>query len=264
MLPCHTSAQSKNHFEELSNHFIEDGQTISWLAFPEETLAYLTPEELRLLRNHIYARHGYIFKSEDLKKYFSKYKWYSPHLENIDSQLNSVEKDNIALVQIFESAKRHRPSPITGLDSRVWLKGCWQVGSTTVASTYNDRFSFVVEDYSFAFIGGRTDDNIWTTNLNFSGRYTIPNTNQIEFEIITKDMLRKVPGPIYKDPETGKTMYRTGLRVETKHYEKSEGYDYKTVALGDITSYTNPDGIEKTFVKIDGLIYWKISKESCD
>ncbi|WP_078775722.1 YARHG domain-containing protein [Fibrobacter intestinalis] len=29
-----------------------------------------------ILRNSIFARHGYIFKSEDLKAYFSKFNWY--------------------------------------------------------------------------------------------------------------------------------------------------------------------------------------------
>lgn len=264
ILNQYTSAQSKNHFEELSNYFIQDGQSISWLAFSEEKLAYLTPEELRLLRNHIYARRGYIFKSEDLKKHFSNYEWYHPRLAEAESQLNNIEKNNISLVQVFENAKRHRLNPFTGLDSRLWLKGCWQVGTSTVASALDDRFIFVIEDFSFAFIGSEAEDNISSRSLNFSGRYTIPDNSKIEFEIITKDMLVKYPAPTRKDTQTGKPVYTTGLRVETKHYEKDKGYNYKTVAIGDITSYTNPDGIEKVFVKIDGLVYWKISQESCD
>ncbi len=264
MLHYNTIAQHKNHFEELCNYHIQDGQTISWLAFVEEQLAYLTPAELRLLRNHVYARHGYIFKTEELKAYFSKFDWYKPQLAEVENLLNKLEKSNIELVQIFENAKTFRPSPLTGLDSRSLLKGCWQLGSTTIASNYNDRFSFSIDDYSFAFIGGKTDNNISARNLDFSGRFTIPDNNKIEFEIITKDMLVKFPGPSYTDAKTGKKVYRTGLRVETIHYEKSEGYDYKTVELGDFTHYTNPDGLEKHFVKINGQIYWRISLEGCD
>ncbi|WP_415225378.1 YARHG domain-containing protein [Psychromonas sp.] len=33
------------------------------------------PTELRLMRNEIFARHGFIFKSKDLKRYFSQRSW---------------------------------------------------------------------------------------------------------------------------------------------------------------------------------------------
>ena len=36
----------------------------------------LTEEEIRYARNEIYARHGYIFKADDLNKYFKSKKWY--------------------------------------------------------------------------------------------------------------------------------------------------------------------------------------------
>jgi hypothetical protein len=264
MLKNNAFAQKKNYFEELCHYYVQDGQTIAWLEFSEEQLAHLSLQELRLLRNHFYARHGYIFKSEDLKKYFSKFDWYAPRLAKVESLLNTLEKSNIELIKCFENAQRITPSPITGLDSRSWLKGCWQAGSTTVATGYQDRFSFALEDYSFAFIGGDTEENISTRNLNFSGRFTIPDKNKIEFEIITKDVLVKFPGPVRKDPKTGKEMHTTGLRIETKHYEKSEGYDYKSVELSDIVHYTNPDGIEKYFVKINGQMYWRISLEICE
>jgi hypothetical protein len=35
-------------------------------------------KELRILRNEIYAKHGRIFESKDLRDYFGKCTWYHP------------------------------------------------------------------------------------------------------------------------------------------------------------------------------------------
>jgi len=47
-------------------------------AYVKETLKSLTKEELRLLRNHLFAIYGYVFKSEDLARYFDNQVWYLP------------------------------------------------------------------------------------------------------------------------------------------------------------------------------------------
>jgi hypothetical protein len=52
-------------------------------------------EELRLLRNTIYAQYGYDFNSPDLKKYFSQFAWYmpDPNLKMEDIRLTEKEKE---------------------------------------------------------------------------------------------------------------------------------------------------------------------------
>jgi len=62
-------------------------------------LELLTPRQLRLARNEIYARHGYIFESDDLRIYFSKKSWYFPNPSYDGSSLNSVEKYNVMLIK---------------------------------------------------------------------------------------------------------------------------------------------------------------------
>ena len=49
-----------------------------WGDSVESTVSQLTDQELRLYRNLNYARVGYDFKDEILKKAFSKYNWYIP------------------------------------------------------------------------------------------------------------------------------------------------------------------------------------------
>ena len=57
-----------------------------------------TLKDLRIIRNEIFADYGYIFKSEDLRKYFSKEEWYHPSSEKVSDKLTDIEKMNIALI----------------------------------------------------------------------------------------------------------------------------------------------------------------------
>ncbi len=63
---------------------------------------FITCSELRIIRNEIFARYGYKFKSEDLIEYFSKQKWYIPLYDNVDTFLNEIEKENITLILVAE------------------------------------------------------------------------------------------------------------------------------------------------------------------
>lgn len=68
----------------------------------ESELAPLTLEQLRLARNEIYARRGYIFNSEDLQSYFSKKSWYYPDASYNGTTVNEIEKYNVELIQSRE------------------------------------------------------------------------------------------------------------------------------------------------------------------
>ncbi|MEH7097799.1 TcaA NTF2-like domain-containing protein [Neobacillus vireti] len=64
----------------------------------EADIANLTPEQLRLARNEIFARHGYEFKSVDLQNYFSQKSWYSPDPLFSESMISDIEKQNAELI----------------------------------------------------------------------------------------------------------------------------------------------------------------------
>jgi hypothetical protein len=69
---------------------------------PDE-IAGLSAAELRIARNEIYARHGYIFQSPDLSAHFSQFAWYKP--TRTAGQLNPVEQQNIGLIKGEEAAR---------------------------------------------------------------------------------------------------------------------------------------------------------------
>lgn len=57
---------------------------------------------LRIWRNAVYARHGRIFKSEDLQALFNEYIWYKPDENYSDDKLTDTDRANIKLIQKFE------------------------------------------------------------------------------------------------------------------------------------------------------------------
>lgn len=58
---------------------------------------------LRLIRNEIWARHGYIFTAPDLQQYFSAQPWYTPGNSNDAIQLSDIERLNVDLIKAMEN-----------------------------------------------------------------------------------------------------------------------------------------------------------------
>ncbi len=58
---------------------------------------------LRLMRNEIYARHGYIFSDPNLKRYFGNQPWYSGNTTDATKvyyrRLSQIERDNVKLIR---------------------------------------------------------------------------------------------------------------------------------------------------------------------
>jgi hypothetical protein len=79
-----------------------------WYARPltSADLEGRTADELRILRNEIYARHGYVFKSEELAVRFKKESWYRETPAFNPASLTGVEKANVALLKKTETERR--------------------------------------------------------------------------------------------------------------------------------------------------------------
>ena len=61
-------------------------------------LSSFRKETLRLMRNEIMARHGYVFQAQDLKDYFSREPWYKPGNDNSAIKLSLIEQLNVDLI----------------------------------------------------------------------------------------------------------------------------------------------------------------------
>lgn len=80
-------------------------QIASLTKIRNSSLQEQSKKELRLMRNEIFAAHGYIFKSADLREYFEKTKWYKPRYSNVDDRLTEIEKYNIKQILKVEKSK---------------------------------------------------------------------------------------------------------------------------------------------------------------
>ncbi|MEZ0374589.1 MAG: YARHG domain-containing protein [Candidatus Sericytochromatia bacterium] len=58
--------------------------------------------DLEVMRNSIYARHGYAFGDPVLRRYFEAYSWYVPVSLDVSRELTQLEQANIALIQRYE------------------------------------------------------------------------------------------------------------------------------------------------------------------
>ncbi len=69
-----------------------------------EELEKLTTFGLRIMRNEIYARHGYIFKSFFMNEYFKVWigNGYNPLYTNVEDKFTELEKENIRLIKSVE------------------------------------------------------------------------------------------------------------------------------------------------------------------
>jgi hypothetical protein len=78
--------------------------------YPQASIRPLTHNELiplskwqlKIMRNEIFARHGYIFKGAAMRNYFNAQPWYYPRLRDVSHLLTSIEQKNISFIQRYE------------------------------------------------------------------------------------------------------------------------------------------------------------------
>ncbi len=80
-------------YTKASNYFLNDSE-----------LNGLSKDDLKIMRNEIFARYGFIFQEGGkMNNYFKNEGWYKPKLNNVDSKLTQLEKYNIRLIKNYET-----------------------------------------------------------------------------------------------------------------------------------------------------------------
>jgi len=70
--------------------------------------------DLRILRNTIYAMHGFKFKSKDLQEHFQKFEWYSGTKDNVEHEFSKNEFLWIRVIAATEKANPPKPKDLIG------------------------------------------------------------------------------------------------------------------------------------------------------
>jgi len=182
---------------------------------PNTLLGLLAKEDLQLLRNAIYARHGMIFQSNYLSEYFKKFNWYKPVSKNVESKLSATDRTNIKNIQVFENAQPYsnlRKNQLVGrwIDSFPAPDYCGEI-------KFNNNNTIEIIDPLF--------------EGNIKGKYTIENgfliVSVIEIYDTDKNRWLTLPNP-----------YRLVLPVsDLKEFE----YDSYQVKIGFTTWYGGPN-----------------------
>ncbi|AZA81464.1 serine/threonine protein kinase [Chryseobacterium lactis] len=67
----------------------------------EKDIKNLRKLDLEIIKNSVFARHGYSFKKETYRDFFEQTDWYIPVSNNVDNELSPMEKENVALLNRF-------------------------------------------------------------------------------------------------------------------------------------------------------------------
>lgn len=80
-------------------------------ALTDDDLSALNPQQLTYARNEIYARHGAIFKSQELNSYFQGKAWYHATTQVTDVHLSDIELQNASKILDYQKANNKEYSP---------------------------------------------------------------------------------------------------------------------------------------------------------
>lgn len=89
-------------------------EKIAFEPITNEMVDGLFIEDLRVLRNEIYARRGRVFKDPKLQKYFEAQSWYQPNPEFKDEMLSEIEAKNLAVIRDVEQYSISKFSEVEG------------------------------------------------------------------------------------------------------------------------------------------------------
>ena len=98
MMSEYTADPVFDSIESSSSYLLPQSDVIK---LRESELTSFNKDELRLARNEIFARHGYVFKSDELESYFYEKSWYFPD-PNQDGSLNKIEEYNVKVIEDLE------------------------------------------------------------------------------------------------------------------------------------------------------------------
>ena len=108
------SGSDKTNIETIVAYENKLHNSISAKPITRALLTGLFVEDVRKMRDEIYARHGKVFKDPWTQKYFASFDWYKANPSYSDAQLSAVEKGNLAVIATYEKKAVTAMSTIEG------------------------------------------------------------------------------------------------------------------------------------------------------
>jgi len=108
------SGPDKTNIETIVAYENKLHNSISANPITASLLQGLFVEDVRKMRDEIYARHGKVFKDQWTQKYFQSFDWYKANPGYTDAQLSAVEKSNLVVIGNYEKRAVTAMSTIEG------------------------------------------------------------------------------------------------------------------------------------------------------
>ncbi len=108
------SGSDKTNIESIVAYENKLHNSISTKPITRALLQGLFVEDVRKMRDEIYARHGKVFKDQWTQKYFASFDWYKANPNYSDAQLSAVEKRNLVVIGGYEKKAVTAMSTIEG------------------------------------------------------------------------------------------------------------------------------------------------------
>ncbi len=108
------SGSDKTNIETIVKYENKLHDSISNKPIGRALLQGLFLEDVRKMREEIYARHGKVFKDAWTQKYFASFDWYKANPTFTDAQLSTVEKGNLVVIAAYEKKAVTSMSTIEG------------------------------------------------------------------------------------------------------------------------------------------------------
>jgi hypothetical protein len=219
--------------------------------FSDFNLAILDADELRILRNMIFARHGYQFSSIELQEWFTQYSWYEPQYDYVNHLLDVVDTININRIKLFESAHKENKEIIVTVGD---LIGIWHA-SPVVAAGYNDLMYFF-PDMSFRYSPNQMD---WSQRLSaMYGSWEIDH-NRLVLYIGTMAVM--VGGEIVEPTASCASEFAIeGAQNDAVEFEPPQQWVFPITNI--ITEEYDPyPQADMDRINIGGFTWWKLSTD---
>ena len=108
------SGSDKTNIETIVAYENQLHNSISTKPIASALLTGLFLEDVRKMRDEIYARHGKVFKDPWTQKYFASFDWYKANPSYSDASLTPVEKGNLTVIAAYEKKAVTAMSTIEG------------------------------------------------------------------------------------------------------------------------------------------------------
>jgi hypothetical protein len=132
-------------------------------------------QEIKLVRNEIFARYGREFKTQDYKSYFSKFEWYKPNKKYGDTLLTKNDLRDIKILKNYEDSLKFLNEKETAviktalnlikkfrynnIDTTIYSFG--YIDSDNIIDTVNTSFKLINNKIVVQYDWQKNNSSIW-------------------------------------------------------------------------------------------------------